>query len=88
MEYRQACNLASEYFSKCLGRKDLAVATENTDKWFFSPGGNGATAIGQVIVCVSKVNGSLQLVDMLSDEGFEELQNSTIVEIPEEFQAK
>ncbi len=87
MYYIQACNLAKEYFLKHLGSKGLAIVTENTKKWFFSPANNGSGVIGNVIISISKENGNIQLVDMLSDEGFEEVQCSTIIDIPLEFKA-
>ena len=66
----------------------MAVATENANSWYFSPGDTNSTVIGTVVVCISKESGRLHLVDMLSYEGFEEVQNSLVLDLPSQFKAQ
>lgn len=87
MNYREACQKAYDYFKGQLGILGLATVTENDEKWFFSAGKNATNIVGNVIISLSKDTGNLELVDMLSDEGFEALKKSTVLEVPKEFLA-
>ena len=87
MSYLEACKKAYEYFKEQLGISGLATVTENDEKWFFSAGKNAANVIGNIVISISKVTGILELVEMLSDEEFDVLRKSTLVEIPKAFLA-
>lgn len=82
MSYIEACRAALEYFGEHLGLTGLTTATEDDQKWFFSAGKDPSNMIGNTIISVSKETGEIEIVDLLSDEGFEMIKNSTTIDIP------
>ena len=82
MSYIEACRTALEYFRENLGATGLTTATEDDRKWFFSAGKDQSNMIGNTIISVSKESGKIEMVDFLSDDGFEMIKNSTEIEIP------
>jgi len=85
MSYIEACKAAVEYFDKHLGTKGLTTATEDEQQWFFSSGKDPSNMVGNVVISVSKISGKIEMVDLLSDEGYEMLKKSTKIQIPNEY---
>lgn len=85
MNYNDACHKAYDYFKDNLGVIGLSTATENDEKWFFSAGKDSDKRIGNVIISLSKETGNIEMVDLLSDEGYETLKVSHKVEISQEY---
>ena len=85
IEYVKACEIAVQYFENNLGISGLATATENDDFWFFSGGDPYLNMIGNEVISVSKKDGDVGYVDMLSDTGFETIRNSIAVGIPKKY---
>lgn len=85
MNYKEACKKAYHYFKDQLNITGLSTATEDDERWFFSAGKNSAELIGNTIISISKSTGTLDLVDILSDDGFEMLKVSKNIDIPKEF---
>ena len=79
MEFSKACETAFNYFKKELGIEGLSTITESDTDWFFSCEHD---RIGSTIISISKADGQMEFVDILSDEGYELLKSSKIVEIP------
>lgn len=88
VDYIAACSKAHEYFHKRLNIEGISTATENADSWFFSGGLNSRETIGNTVISVDKASGMLTIVDMLSDEGYEALKKSVVVDIPVEYKAQ
>lgn len=88
IDYIIACSKAHEYFHQKLNIEGLSTATENEDSWFFSGGKNSREAVGNTIISVNKTTGKISVVDMLSDEGYEALKKSVVVDIPVEFKTQ
>lgn len=88
MSYKEACRVALEYFREYLGAPGLTTATEDERKWFFSAGKDQSNMIGNTIISISKKTGEIEMVDLLSDDGFEMLKNSTEIEIPSDYTDK
>ena len=44
--------------------------------------------IGNTIISVSKESGKIEMVDFLSDDGFEMIKNSTEIKIPSKYISK
>lgn len=82
MEFSKACETAFNYFKKELGIKGLSTITENDTDWFFSCEHD---RIGSIIISISKADGQMGFVDILSDEGYETLKSSKIVETPSKY---
>lgn len=85
MSYKEACRAALEYFHEYLGLTGLTTATEDNRKWFFSAGKDQSNMIGNTIISVSKETGEIEMVDLLSADGFEMIKNSTEIEIPRDY---
>lgn len=83
-----ACKAAYEYFKNELQIDGLAAVTEDGAHWFFSGGVPGKPMIGNIILSVYKADGSIETVDYLSDDGYELIHNSSIVELPSIFAGK
>lgn len=79
MEFSKACETAFNYFKKELGIEGLSTITESDTDWFFSCEHD---RIGSTIISISKADGQMEFVDILSDEGYELLKSSKIVETP------
>lgn len=88
MSYLEACRIALEYFREYFGVTGLTTATEDDRKWFFSAGKDPSNMIGNTIISVSKESGKIEMVDFLSDDGFEMIKNSTQIKIPSEYISK
>lgn len=88
MSYIEACRVALEYFREHLGAIGLTTATEDEQKWFFSAGKDQSNMIGNIVISVSKTSGEIEIVDFLSDDGFEMLKNSTKIKIPSDYTNK
>lgn len=82
MEFLKACETAFNYFKKELGIEGLSAITENDADWFFSCEHD---RIGSTIISISKSDGKMGFVDILSDEGYEILKNSVKIETPANF---
>ena len=85
MNFSKACETAFNYFKKELGIEGLSAITEDDTNWFFSCEHD---RIGSTIISVSKAEGKMDFVDILSDEGYEILRKSKKVEVPEKFAKK
>ncbi len=85
MSYIEACRVALAYFREHLGATGLTTATEDEQKWFFSAGKDQFNMIGNTIISVSKKTGEIEMVDLLSDDGFEMIKNSTEIKIPSDY---
>lgn len=85
INFYEACTAAKQYFKEKLNIDGLAKATENDTAWFFRGGDPQLTPIGSVIVSVSKQDGAIDLVDVLTKEEFEMIRKTTIVAVPQEF---
>lgn len=87
-DYIAACSKAYEYFHKVLNIEGLSTATENEDSWFFSGGKNSHEAIGNIIISVNKKTEMITVVDALSDEGYETIKKSVVIDIPTEYKVQ
>lgn len=85
MDFNRACIAAKDYFLQHFGLDGLAVASETNNFWFFSGGINAKERIGSTILSISKVDGTLSVVNMLMEDGFEQVKISTPVQIPLEY---
>lgn len=82
MDFSKACETAFNYFKKELGIEGLSAITEDDTSWSFSCEHD---RIGSTIISISKAEGKMDYVDILSDEGYEILRKSKKVEVPEKF---
>lgn len=82
MEFLKACETAFYYFKKELGIEGLSTITENDTDWFFSCEHD---RIGSTIISISKADGQIAWVDILSDEGYETLKSSKRIETPADY---
>ena len=85
IDYLKACEAASEYFYDKMNIKGLSKALENPDYWFFCGGVPGRMVIGNLIISVSKENGSVEIVEMPSKANREMLKKAWEIKIPETY---
>ena len=77
MNYSEAYEKATKYLAEKTGNSRIDTVSENQFKWLF---GTGKEMIGNLIISVNKKTGEISVVDFLSDEGFNEISNSTKIE--------
>ena len=74
--------LAKSYFRDNLGKDSVSKASMNEEFWFFIAGESNRDAIGNVVISISKQDGEIALIDILSDEGFRLIKATTPVDLP------
>ena len=85
LKFAQACFLAHDFINANMNVQKLLTATEDDNYWYFSGGDPEKTIIGNTIISVDKATGIIDIVDYLSDEGYEAIRKSTPIELPEEY---
>ena len=73
--------LAKSYFCDNLGKDSISRAAMNEEFWFFISGEPNRDAIGNVVISISKQDGKIALIDLLSDEGFDLIKATTPIDL-------
>ena len=74
--------LAKGYFRNNLGKDSISKAAMSEEAGFFISGESNRDAIGNVVISISRQDGEIALIDLLSDEGFGLIKATTPVDLP------
>ena len=74
--------LAKSYFRNNLGKDNISKAAMSEEAWFFISGEPNRDTIGHVVISISRQDGEIALIDLLSEEGFGLIKATTPVDLP------
>lgn len=78
----EAYALAKSYFRNNLGKDNISKAAMSEESWFFISGEANRDTIGNVVISISRQDGEVALIDLLSEEGFGLIKATTPVNLP------